>query len=793
MKVILNKGLFMFSSISRKTFFIMSIAVLFWGGCKTVEHEGFVRTDPVFDASLPEPRPLPFEQITSRKAEMMDETPLAVSSSGDTENPSIERKLAMPDRISSKEGDRFASSEYPDNLIKGVPDPETELEVGFIFNGDSIDVVTKTFASENMLNFSYLVDPAVKGAITMEIKTRMTARETWATFEHILWLAGAYASKNPGFVHILPFDKMPKERRIFADHEIQPNVIVDFVSIRYKKSADISNLIKPFLTDGATVTDLVDSNTLIVVEAPANINKIRELIKRLDNKGERAWPVKCFPCREVDAEELAAELQLLLPVLGLPLATGTGTSGGAIKVTALPRIGIIVVSAALEEVVDEVGSWIKSLDRSDLLDREEIYFYNVRHSTVEKLSASLDAFFNTVTSSSPSTASTTKSTSAKASATTGSAGSNLTTGNTAANQRSSSQTRSTSANRRTSQDSQAEGKNSLTTTVFDTEVIVYTDDESNRITLKTTPRTWNLIKLFLERQDVPPRQVAIQAIITEIKLDKANEFGISYSLERALLNGTLAAGSFGADTVLKSTAPGSLIGGGTTTTGTTTTVTGDTLNALTSTGLGLLFNNKAGDTLAFLKAYAGEGNTRVLSEPQLVVLSGASGSMQAGESVPIASESTTYSDSSDNFRTNFEYKDVGVIMTVTPYITAGHDVRMVIEQEVSSVSKNADTTNPTISKKTVSSELVVADNTTLLMGGMIQNTNTTGRYGIPLLMDIPYLGALFGYNTLSNVRTELLILLTVNVLDTKHPQEELIRRYKASLEEIAKSRKTDLF
>ncbi|NMA19311.1 MAG: hypothetical protein GX927_01925 [Lentisphaerae bacterium] len=759
----------------------MSIAVFFWGGCQTIEHEGFAQKDQAFDAALPEPRPLPFQQITSRKAEMMDETPLAVAADTDAENPSIERKLDMPARVSSKEGESFAASEYPDNLIKGVPDPETELEVGFVFNGDSIDVVTKTFASENMLNFSYLVDPAVKGAITMEIKTKMTARETWATFEHILWLAGAYASKNPGFIHILPFDKMPKERRIFADHEIQPNVIVDFLYVRYKKSADIANLIKPFMTDGATVTDLVDSNTLIVVEAPANINKIRELVKRLDNKGERAWPVKCFPCKEVDAEELAAELQLLLPVVGLPVATGTGTSGGAIKVTALPRIGIIIVSAALEEVVDEVGNWIKSLDRSDLLDREEIYFYNVRHSTVEKLSASLDAFFNTVTSSSPTTASTTKSTSAKASATTGS---DLSTGSTS--QRNTSQTRSTSSNRRTSQDKQSGEKNSLTTTVFDTEVIVYTDDESNRITLKTTPRTWNLIKLFLERQDVPPRQVAIQAIITEIKLDKSNEFGISYSLERALLNGTLAAGSFGADTVLKSTAPGSLIGG-------SGEAGGDTLNALTSTGLGLLFNNKAGDTLAFLKAYAGEGNTRVLSEPQLVVLSGSSGSMQAGESVPIASESTTYSDSSNNFRTNYEYKDVGVIMTVTPYITAGHDVRMVIEQEVSSVSRNADTTNPTISKKTVSSELVVADNTTLLMGGMIQNTSTTGRYGIPFLMDIPYIGFIFGYNTTSNVRTELLILLTVNVLDTKNPQEELIRRYKASLEEIAKSRDTELF
>ena len=773
--------------IYKHIFLFFSLALVFCSGCSSLEQAALLGPEPLFDESIAEPRPLPFTHITTRQAEMLDETPISVSSGTETEGPAIERKLDMPDRVSSKAGESFAVSEYPDNLIKGVPDPETLLDVGFIFNGDSIDVVTKTFASENMLNFSYLVDPAVKGAITMEIKASMTARETWATFEHILWLAGAYASKNPGFVHILPFDKMPKERRIFADHEIQPNVIVDFLSIRYKKSADIANLVRPFLTDGATVNDIVDSNTLLIVEAPANINKIRELIKRLDSKGEQAWPVKCFPCKEVDAEELAAELQLLLPVLGLPVASGTGSSGGAIKISALPRVGVIVVSAALSEVLDEVGGWISSLDRSDLLDREEIYFYNVRHSTVEKLSASLDAFFNTVSSSSPSSVSSTRSTSARATASSGRDGA-LSTGTatqTAATRSATTPARSTA---RSSAQAQGEAKNSLTTTVFDTEVIVYTDDESNRITLKTTPRTWNLIKLFLQRQDVPPRQVAISAIITEIKLDESNEFGISYSLERAFLNGTLAAGSFGANTVLRSPRPGSLISGGGTEEG-----GGDTLNALTSTGLGLLFNNKAGDTLAFLKAYAGEGNTRVLSEPQLVVMSGSQGSMQAGESVPIASESTTYSDSSNNFRTNYEYKDVGVIMNVTPYITAGHDVRMVIEQEVSSVSRGAETTNPTISKKMVSSELVVADNTTLLMGGMIQSTNSTGRYGIPLLKDIPYLGALFGYNDTSKVRTELLILLTVNVLDSKNPQEELIRRYKSSLQEIAKTRNTELY
>lgn len=775
----------MYRSFSKKICVFCTAGLVFLSACTSSRIAGFASSDAQEDSALDASgqRQLPFTKIPTRKAELLDETPLSVTPPSEQEAPAIERQFVLPDRVSSKDGETFAVSEYPDNLIQGVPDPETELEVGFIFNGDSIDVVTKTFASENMLNFNYLIDPAVKGAITMEVKTKMTARETWATFEHILWLAGAYASKNPGFIHILPFDKMPKERRIYADHDIQPNVIVDFITIRYKKSSDISNLIKPFLTDGASVTDLVDSNTLVIVEAPANINKIRELISRLDNKGERAWPVKCFPCQEVDAEEIATEMQSLLPVLGLPVATGTGNSGGAIKITALPRIGIIVVSAALTEVIDEVGKWIKSLDRSDMLDKEEIYYYNVRHSTVEKLSASLDAFFNTTTSSSPTSAtSTTRSTSARATAPSGS----TSTSSTSSSSTSRSTTAGSSSRTNRSSRSSDEAKNSLTSTVFDTEVIVYTDDESNRITLKTTPRTWSLIKLFLERQDVPPRQVAIQAIITEINLTEDTQLGITYSLERALRNGTLAASSIGAS-LLNSPVADSLIG---------TAATGDTLNSLvgpTHKGIGLLWNNKAGDTLAFLKAYAGEDNTKILSEPQLVVLSGAQGYMQAGSSVPIATESTTYTNN-DNFNSNYEYEDLGVIMTVTPYITAGHDVRLVIEQEVSAIAGyDTGTTTPTLSKKKVSSELVVPDNTTLMMGGMIQSTSASTKTGVPYLMDIPYLGALFRANFKQDIRTELLILLTVNVLDTKNPQEELIRRYKASLEEIEQNRSTEMY
>ena len=129
-------------------------------------------------------------------------------------------------------------------------------------------------------------------------------------------------------------------------------------------------------------------------------------------------------------------------------------------------------------------------------------------------------------------------------------------------------------------------------------------------------------------------------------------------------------------------------------------------------------------------------------------------------------------------------------MKVTPYVTAGNDVRMVVSQEVSSaVYRDVDNVNvpPTIVNKSLSSELVVPDNSTLIMGGMIKTDTTDTNSGIPFLKDIPYLGVIFRNNKKQKIRSELLVLLTVNVVDSKNPQEELVRRYKASLEEIEKA------
>ncbi len=789
---------------STVTLLVAAALLLFVGACQSTKPQ---ESKP--QSANGEPRPLPFVRAgVTRQAKLYDTSPISVDSTRPKRGDTPDRKLSLPDRTSNREKADALQMPYPDNLIKGVPDAKAEVQVTLAFNAAELPEVVAAFAAPSLLNFSYLVDPAVKGAVTLSMDTRMTAKQAWETFEHILWLTGAYASMNSGFIHILPFDKMPQERRIFADHDTQPNVVVDFVPVRYKSSAVLLTQIKPFLTEGASVVDVTEANSLIIIEAPANIAKVREILSRLDSKGEREWPCAAFQCYEAEADEIAEELLALLPILGFPVANGTAPSGGAVKIIGLPRIGCIVVSAALPEVVAEVGKWIKALDRDDIIEKEEIFLYNAQHATAEALTTMLETFFNaTSTVSAATTAGSSRSSSRSSSSTrrTSSTSSTSTNRSTTSTNRNTANrnnsNRNNSSSRRaggtvtgnsstnarggnTNRNNNRTGNNAnqlpLNPTVFETEVTIYADAEHNRLTIKTTPRTMTVIKSFLERHDIPARQVSIKAIITDITLDKSTEFGVSYAASQlaARANWEASGGWAGAG------AAGGLLAHES-----AEIITA--INNWASSGLGL-FIHKNNNPLAIISAVAGEGNTKILSEPQLVVKSGEEGYLQAGEQIAVPTETTNYNSSSGNTSTNYEYKDIGVIMTVTPTITAGNEVQLSISQEVSAVKANsasATTSNsnaPDFTTKKVSTVMTVKDTATFLMGGMIKSTETTQRAGIPFLRDIPYLGLLFGYDKRENVRTELLILVTVNVIDNDNFQDDLVRRYKASLEDIEK-------
>lgn len=751
------------------------------------------------------------------KAKTLDETPIMVNQVAPDKASGTGKEGALPVRktpaaataiatpsSSGASGVRPAApaagpkpgATYPGNLVKGIKDPDAKVKVLFNFDAAPVGEVVPLFGS--LLNFSYLIDPAIKGSVTMTVDTEMTAREVWAMFEEILWLSGGYASRNPGYVHVLPLSKMPQERRLLGRFDPAANVEVAMLPVYQAKSADLVAALTPFKTEGATVTDFPRLNSLLIVEAPANMAKLRELVVMLDGKGEAGWPQTCIRCQKVDAATVRDELMALLPVLGLPV-TDKASTGGEIKITALPRLQAIIVSAALPEAVEEVERWVRALDQENLAEQENIFFYNVRHSTAEHLAEGLGVFFNT--SGMTSTAETTKSTSSKASGTgsgygSGSSSNRNNSFGSSYSGTSSAGSRSSSGQNRAGQ--QLPGRsndpnnpqNGLPKTVFDTPVTLYADSDQNRLTIRTTPRAYAMVEALIRRLDVPPRQVLIQAIIAEITLNKSLEYGFAAAAKtrlwgedsRYLFNGLPSGAN-----------PFSLTPS---TTSLPSVLTGADARLDTHKGFALSFGNTNSNVMGYITAVAGRDNVRVVSAPQIMAVNDQEAMINVGEDVPIRTGDDGYSTSSSGtsggsgnypYSTNtYSTMETGIKLTVTPHITAGNVVKMDVHQEVSDAvpTTTSKIDSPTKQTRELETQLVVPDGGTVLMGGLIRTRQTDNRSGVPLLMDIPWLGVLFRSNSTENRRTELLVVVTVTVVDETSDVDKLAHRYKNAVHEI---------
>ncbi len=304
----------------------------------------------------------------------------------------------------------------------------------------------------------------------------------------------------------------------------------------------------------------------------------------------------------------------------------------------------------------------------------------------------------------------------------------------------------------------------MMSSVFDTPLVIYADGIQNRLTIRTTRRAYTMVEALLRRLDVSPRQVLIQGIIADVQLNENLEYGFAYAAMDKYRDYIVEHAFIGAANAFD--APRSL-----------------------ASGFALRLK-KSEDKIAFLQAVAGDSNVRVLSAPQIMATSDQEAKINVGDRVPVVTSDYTdlsaVTETRGTIRRNIEYTDTGVIMTVTPYITAGNQVRLDIVQEVSdavqTVTSGID--SPTIRKRQLSTTLIIEDGGTALLGGLIRNQDENRYTGIPLLMDIPYLGALFRSNRISSQRSELLVLFTVNVIDSQDAITQLVERYQEALKTI---------
>lgn len=273
------------------------------------------------------------------------------------------------------------------------------------------------------------------------------------------------------------------------------------------------------------------------------------------------------------------------------------------------------------------------------------------------------------------------------------------------------------------------------------------DERTNKVVVKDTQEKINEIKKVVEAFDEKTREVLIDAKIIQVTLSDKHSYGIDWNSIATLGEVTIEA-----------------------TTNLTTSLAGTTPNVLTIAKKGGTHSN----VLRLLETF---GKTNVLSRPRITVADREEAKILVGaKEVYVTSEVTTTSGGTYHTTDNVQFVDVGVTLCVTPEINRDGYVRMKIKPEVSNTdaTKTVTLTNPDGSTRTVvpyvttseaETTVLIKDDTTLILGGLMKDTVTEHNDKVPVLGDIPILGKLFSTKGKSKEKTELVIFITPHIID----------------------------
>ncbi len=274
------------------------------------------------------------------------------------------------------------------------------------------------------------------------------------------------------------------------------------------------------------------------------------------------------------------------------------------------------------------------------------------------------------------------------------------------------------------------------------EVIVQGDEKSNSLLISVSPRYRDKVEGLVRELDATPPQVLIQVLLAEVTLDQSGQFGLEARV--GPFGGELYRGSF--------LGAGSPIG----------------------TALGVPnFSVASTDFELLVRALEAQGRLEVLSRPQLTVRNNERATFQVGENIGLADSVETFSNGLSQTRVRRE--DVGIILDVTPSISADGYIRMDVKPEISALSDRVtqiteSVSSSIITRRQVQTTVTVKDGETIVLGGLIQNRDEERKTKVPLLGDIPLLGEIFKSTKHSQTKTELLVLLTPRVIRSGEPE-----------------------
>lgn len=585
----------------------------------------------------------------------------------------------------------------------------TKKYVTIDFDNVDIGVLVK-FVSE-LTGKNFIIDDKVKGKVTIISPKKIPLEDVYKVFLSVLEVNGFTVVPAGNMTKIIPA-VAAREKSLETRIKSEPGspddrMITQIISLDRANPDEVKRVLDPIIPKSSSVLSYPPAGILVITDYLSNIKRLQEIITALDVEGA-GDQISYIPLTNASASEVVKSLMTIFQQRR-PNTT-------AIRVVPDSRTNSIIILASVADT-ETVRKLVALMDKDAPRGESNIQVYRLQNSIAEDLAKVLNSII------------------------------------------------------KDSGASAATGQKALAP-VVSKNVQVVPDKATNTLVVMAEREDYKILENIIKQLDVPRPMVYIEALIMEVNANKAFNIGVEW---RGLKDtGSITGMDSGkAVAIIGSGGAGSTTPGGynildSLTTGTSAAFPSGFSMGIVGAGI------KIGDILfpnigAVVQAYKTDSEVSILSTPQIMTLDNEEAEINVGSNVPYITRqdsSSTTTTNTVNYNT-YEYKDVGVILNITPHINEENFIRLKISQQVTKVTSGTDKGTPTTLKRTAKTTVVVKDNETIVIGGLVGDSTQDNTYKVPLLGDIPLLGWLFKTNSTSREKTNLYVFLTPHIVRTQ--------------------------
>jgi general secretion pathway protein D len=608
--------------------------------------------------------------------------------------------------------------------------PKSRAPVTVNFVNADIEAVTRAFAA--MIDRAIVVDPRVKGVVTVYSEQPQSVREAWQTYLVALRGLGFAVVEGGGLLKVVPEADAKLQTSTVAVGEPGTRgdqIVTQIFNLRYENPNNLVAVLRPLISANNTINANAGTNSLVITDYADNLTRLGKIIAALDTPA--GTEVEIVPLQHAVAADLAP-LVLRLVDTGAVGVTGSQPGTATTTVLADSRSNSIIVRAANPARLAAVLATIARLDRPSNLTGPGggMWVVHLKNADAARLATVVRAAFAALGG--------------------GAGGGSAGGGGLQA-----APANPTTPNVPGAAAGANAGGGLATAQQPSTGGFIQADPATNSLVITAPEPLYRQVRTLIDQLDTRRAQVYIESLIVEVSGDNSADFGFQW---QGLLAKTGATVGLAAGTNFATAASPSIIDINTGAAKGQVTL-GSGLN------LGLLRSyNGIVSLAAVAQALQSQGSTNIVSTPNLITLDNEEAKIVVGQNVPfITGQFTQTGGTSTNPFQTIERKDVGITLRIKPQIGEGGAIRMTIFQEQSAVlaTTAAGTSNagPSTTKRSIEGTVVVDDGQILVLGGLIEDNVAITQSKVPLLGDIPWLGALFRSETRQRTRTNLMVFL----------------------------------